>query len=297
MRDWQTERHHGPERGSGGPTAGLWGGGLPRPAGRKPYGRGAARRSAGPHPQAGGSGRNAAPMTAPASSDRAVLLAPGILSPRKDHRQGRALGRVADAMAQAPPLTLIFPGKTSAPIRGRDRARLRPMYARQDRPGWRARSAQGKIAPQSMSSDGVPGARSPGQTLMRCGRAPAPARAITTARTSTPQPGPSRSRSLSFEGSTESCARVLATRRARWQRPGKGHGPRRRHGINRAPAPVPSDCGSFLTRLRADREAVGLGRGEPYPGLGVNFGLTVVGLPGRPGHLATLAGFWPPKAA
>ncbi|MGZ3391795.1 MAG: hypothetical protein ACXVCF_19675 [Isosphaeraceae bacterium] len=40
-------------------TGGLWGGGLPRPAGRKPYGRGAARRSARPHPQAGGAGRNA----------------------------------------------------------------------------------------------------------------------------------------------------------------------------------------------------------------------------------------------
>ena len=34
--------------------------GLPRPAGRKPYGRGAARRSARPHLQADGSDRNAA---------------------------------------------------------------------------------------------------------------------------------------------------------------------------------------------------------------------------------------------
>ena len=33
------------------------------------------------------------------------------------YRQGRAQGRVAVAMAQAPPLTLIFHGKTSAPIR------------------------------------------------------------------------------------------------------------------------------------------------------------------------------------
>ena len=45
---------------------GLWGGGLPHPAGRKPYGRGAARRSARPHPQAGGAGPNAPPVTAPA---------------------------------------------------------------------------------------------------------------------------------------------------------------------------------------------------------------------------------------
>ena len=36
------------------------GGGPPRPFGQKPYGRGAAHRSAGPHSQAGGSGRNAA---------------------------------------------------------------------------------------------------------------------------------------------------------------------------------------------------------------------------------------------
>jgi hypothetical protein len=56
------------------------------------------------------------PTTAAALSDR-PSSAPGILSPRKDHRQGRTQGRVADAMAQAPPLTLIFPGKTSAPIR------------------------------------------------------------------------------------------------------------------------------------------------------------------------------------
>ena len=56
------------------------------------------------------------PMSAPASSDRAVLRAGHPLA-AQDHRQGRAQGRVADAMARAPPWTLIFPGKTSAPIR------------------------------------------------------------------------------------------------------------------------------------------------------------------------------------
>jgi hypothetical protein len=66
----------------------------------------------------------ASPMTAPAQPDRAVLLAPGILSPRKYHHQGRAQGRVADAMAQAPPLTLIFHGKTPAPIGRTDQTRL-----------------------------------------------------------------------------------------------------------------------------------------------------------------------------
>jgi len=44
-----------------------------------------------------------------------VPLVPGILSPRKDHRQGRACG-ASHAMAQAPPLPLIFHGKTSAAI-------------------------------------------------------------------------------------------------------------------------------------------------------------------------------------
>ena len=47
---------------------------------------------------------------------RVVLLAPGIVSPRKDHRQGRACG-ASHAMAQAPPLPLIFHGKNPAPIR------------------------------------------------------------------------------------------------------------------------------------------------------------------------------------
>ena len=41
-------------------------GGLPRPPGRKPSGRGAAAMSAGPHPQAGSSRRYAYPMTATA---------------------------------------------------------------------------------------------------------------------------------------------------------------------------------------------------------------------------------------
>jgi hypothetical protein len=122
MRDWPVERHHGPT-GERWATRRPWGGGLPRPAGQKPYGRGAARRSAGPHPPAGGAGRNGVP------DDRQRHLAgassaPGILSPRKDHRQGRARGRVAGAMAQAPPLTLIFLGKTSAPIGRTDLPRL-----------------------------------------------------------------------------------------------------------------------------------------------------------------------------
>jgi hypothetical protein len=65
--------------------------GMPSPDGREPSGLGAATRSAGPHPQAGSSRSNASTGTATARTDRAVLLAPGILSPRKDHRQEHSL--------------------------------------------------------------------------------------------------------------------------------------------------------------------------------------------------------------
>ena len=75
---------------------------MPSPDGREPSGLGAATRSAGPHPQAGSSRSNAPTGTATARTDRAVLLAPDILSPRKDHRLGRAYG-ASRAMAQAPP--------------------------------------------------------------------------------------------------------------------------------------------------------------------------------------------------
>jgi hypothetical protein len=61
-------------------------------------------------------------VTATARTGRTVLLAPGILSPRKDHRQGRAQGRVL-RMAQAPPLTVIFHGKTRHLSGGRGQTR------------------------------------------------------------------------------------------------------------------------------------------------------------------------------
>jgi hypothetical protein len=57
-------------------------------------------RSAAPHPQAAGTRSNAPPVTAPHATDRvsvamrksrAALPAPGILSPREDHRQERSL--------------------------------------------------------------------------------------------------------------------------------------------------------------------------------------------------------------
>jgi hypothetical protein len=48
-------------------------------------------------------------VTAPARADRAVLLAPAILLPYKNHCQGRSL-RSRLRWRYAPPWTLIFPG-------------------------------------------------------------------------------------------------------------------------------------------------------------------------------------------
>jgi hypothetical protein len=69
--------------------------------------------SPGPHPAAPAGHRHAAGDRELPSGPPAPL-APGILLPSKDHRQGRACG-ASHAMAQAPPLPLIFHGKTSAP--------------------------------------------------------------------------------------------------------------------------------------------------------------------------------------
>ena len=100
-----------------GATRRLRGGGLSRPSGQEPYGRAAAAAPMPPHPQAGRSRRHAPTVTALARAGPAVLHAPGILSPRKITVKGARCARVAHAMAQAPPLSVIFPGKTSAPIR------------------------------------------------------------------------------------------------------------------------------------------------------------------------------------
>jgi hypothetical protein len=63
---------------------------LPRPGGWEAPGRGAAAARQAPLLPAGGTRSNARPrMTAPARPGRAVLPAPGILPPRKDHQQGR----------------------------------------------------------------------------------------------------------------------------------------------------------------------------------------------------------------
>ena len=50
------------------------------------------RRAAAPHPQPGGSRRHAAAVTARTEANRAVRLAPGILSPRKITIKGAPIG-------------------------------------------------------------------------------------------------------------------------------------------------------------------------------------------------------------
>ena len=62
------------------------------------------------------------PVAAPSKSGRAVLPALGIVPPRKDHLQGRAKGASPAAMTQAPPLKLIFHGKSGAYRGGRSKA-------------------------------------------------------------------------------------------------------------------------------------------------------------------------------
>ena len=111
-------RDHATARRGRGQLADSGGGGLPRPDGREPSGRGAAIRSARPYPQAASPRRNAQPMAATAQTGRAVLLAPGILSPRKDHSKGRSL-RSRRLLRNRRPLTVIFHGKIRQLSRGR----------------------------------------------------------------------------------------------------------------------------------------------------------------------------------
>ena len=107
--------------GVGGHHTDSGAGGTPSPDGREPSGLGAATRSAGPHPQVSSSRSNEPTGTATARIGWAVLLAPGILSPRKDQSQGGAPA----AKRGRTTLTVIFHGKTSAPIRRTGRSALR----------------------------------------------------------------------------------------------------------------------------------------------------------------------------
>jgi hypothetical protein len=86
-------------------------GGQPRPAGREPSGRGAATRSARPPPQADSSGSNEPRCTRPPRERDGPSSSRQAFSRRdKDHRQGRAQGRVPATRGR--PWTVILPGKT-----------------------------------------------------------------------------------------------------------------------------------------------------------------------------------------
>jgi hypothetical protein len=83
-------RHKAGERWA---TLRPWGGGLPRPDGREPYGRGAAHRSAGPHPQPVVQAVTLSPMTASAQSDQAVLRAGHPLAEQRSPSRARPRAR------------------------------------------------------------------------------------------------------------------------------------------------------------------------------------------------------------
>ena len=103
------------KRGAGGATVRLRGGGHVAPL-RAEALRGAPPPPgrAAPLPQVAGPRRNAAPMPR-ACKGPGPSSVPGILSPRKVTVKCARYARVL-RMAQAPHLTVTFPGKTSAPI-------------------------------------------------------------------------------------------------------------------------------------------------------------------------------------
>jgi hypothetical protein len=116
MRDQDGGRHQDQGQEAVGQLTDSWAAAMSRPSGREPSGRAAAARSAGPHPQVGGTRRHAAPVTACKDRARPVLRAGHPLA-AQDHSQGRSLRsrRYRDGRKR-PPLSLIFHGKTSAAI-------------------------------------------------------------------------------------------------------------------------------------------------------------------------------------
>jgi hypothetical protein len=115
MRDRDGHPHQDQGARSGGATGRLRGGGYVAPS------RAVALTGAPPpQGQQARSRRSAVPAVTLRRCSR--LQRPGLARPpcrafsRRARSQSRALPPVASAMAQAPPLTVIFPGKTSAPI-------------------------------------------------------------------------------------------------------------------------------------------------------------------------------------
>jgi hypothetical protein len=99
----------GTRRSPGGSVAAPFRAGALR-ARRLPQDRRPAPAAAGAPPSAGGHACKSGP---------AVPLAPGILSPSKDHRQGARLRRGAARWRKRHPWSSDLPRRTSAPIEGR----------------------------------------------------------------------------------------------------------------------------------------------------------------------------------
>jgi hypothetical protein len=89
---------------------------CPRPMGGSPPAAGAGAGLVSRYRQAGGTGPQRSRSCA-RTDGRAVLRSPGSLSPVMITIKGAPGGASLLAMAQSPPLTVIFTGKTSAPIR------------------------------------------------------------------------------------------------------------------------------------------------------------------------------------
>jgi hypothetical protein len=98
--------------------------GAPPPPGRPPR-----------FPQAGSTRRYGTPMAAPAESGRGPSSVPGILLPLKITVKGAPCGRVSDGAKTAPPLSVILPGKISAPIGRTGQSEVPASVARTELPG------------------------------------------------------------------------------------------------------------------------------------------------------------------
>ena len=80
----------------------------------------------------------------------------------------------------------------------------------------------------------------------------------------------------------------------------KGHSPaglRLLEVVTTRQIPVPYRSSTRASGESPQAQRLGLAAGVLIQFGGVNCGLTVVGLASRPGHRATLAGFWPQEAA
>jgi hypothetical protein len=128
------------ERGAGtAPTPGP--GGMPRPAGREPSGRGAAARSAGPHPRVASPRRNASRCAETARTGRAVLHTPsGQLPCERSQRPGGIAAHCPERPLQRQGHPKILSNRSAERIFGDPPLTLEPLpplRARRQGPGQR----------------------------------------------------------------------------------------------------------------------------------------------------------------